>query len=100
MKSVTVLDRQTLIDIAAQELGDLERVYEIAQLNNLDLTADLITGSDIQVPDADTSKRNIIKLFADKANAPASAEDNNILEGGEENEGIDYWIIENDFIVQ
>jgi len=99
MKNTAILDRQTLIDITAQELGDLERVYEIAELNGLSLTDDLITGNAIMVPDADKSKINITRLFADKANAPASVDDNFISEN-ENNEGIGYWIIENDFIIQ
>lgn len=97
MKAVKILDGQTIIDIAAQELGDLERSYEIAQMNGMNLTDELTAGEMINVPDADISKRNIISLFADAANAPAS-------DSPESNtdrlEGIDYWIIENDFIVQ
>lgn len=97
MKAVKILDGQTIIDIAAQELGDLERSYEIAQMNGMNLTDELTAGEMIDVPDADISKRNIISLFADEANAPASdtpESSTGILEG------IDYWIIENDFIVQ
>lgn len=98
MKVVKILLGQTISDIAVQELGDAERSMEIADLNGLSLSDDLTGIDTLLVPDYDTSKVNIVNLFSDPANAPASAD----VSGGVDSqlEGIDYWILENDFIVQ
>ncbi len=98
MKSVKVLDGQTLVDIAVQELGDAERVMEIAEANEMKVTDDLVSGSEIMVPDFDRTKRSIVNLFSDDANKPASALTVDETEGV--GEGIGFWIIENDFVVQ
>ncbi len=98
MKVVKILLGQTISDIAVQELGDAERSMEVAGLNGLSVTDDLSTMSTLLVPDYDTSKINTVQLFSDIANAPASAD----VSGGfaAPLEGIDYWILENDFIIQ
>jgi hypothetical protein len=98
MKVVKVLYGQTISDIAVQELGDAERSMELAALNGMSVTDDLSATSTLLVPDYDTTKRNIVQLFSDQANAPASADvsgDNTALL-----EGIGYWYLENDFVVQ
>lgn len=96
MATVKILEGQTLFDIAVQELGDAERVMEIATFNDISITEDLLPGSFIQVPAYDLTKRGIVNLFSRMCIKPAS--------GGitvtEKNEGIDYWEIEKDFIVQ
>ena len=98
MKSVKVLDGQTLVDIAIQELGDGERVIELATLNEMNVTDDLVSGEYVEVPDYDKSKRSMVNLFADDANKPASGivTDNGVLLP----QGIGYWRIENNFKVQ
>lgn len=75
MKIVTVLNNQTLIDITMQELGDVERLFELAVLNGVSITGDLQAGSTIVVPDFDLSKRNTVRIFSDKSLAPASEDD-------------------------
>jgi hypothetical protein len=97
MKTVKVQAGQTLIDIAIQELGDGSRVAEIAVLNDLNITEDLLGGTILKMPDADISKRSLVNLFRDKSNAPASwitADEEVRLEG------IGYWYIDNDFVVK
>ena len=98
MVTVKILDGQTISDIAVQALGDAERSMEVAYLNGMSLTDDLIAGSFINVPDFDLSEKNVVQLFSDPANAPASDDS----AGGVDEilEGIGYWYLENDFIVQ
>lgn len=97
MKVVKILLGQTICDLAVQELGDAERSMEIADLNGLSLTDDLAALNTLLVPDYDSAKVNIVSLFSDLANAPACAD----VSGGVNSipEGIDYWILENDFII-
>lgn len=97
-KVVKILDGQTMIDIAMQELGDASFAVDIAVLNDKKITDDLVSGSEITVPDFDKSYRSLINLFADDANKPASgltAEEQAEREGG-----IGFWFLENDFVVQ
>jgi hypothetical protein len=100
MKEVKILDRQTFIDVAAQELGDPSRALEIADLNERNVTDELEAGEVIIVPDYDLDKRSLVNLFSDDANKPASAWTTQEKEDAGEGEGIGFWIIENDFVVQ
>ena len=47
--NIQVHDRQTLLDVAIQHLGDATGALELAVLNNLSLTAELQAGQVLQV---------------------------------------------------
>ena len=94
MKNVEVQYGQTIIDICIQELGDASRVFEVAELNNMGITSDLIAGTLITVPDYAPEKSSIVKLFSNPALKPASIQTEN-----EDEEGIEFWAIEDDFEV-
>jgi hypothetical protein len=96
VKTVKILAGQTMADIAVQELGDVSRVFEISELNDKPITEELMPGSYLTLPVAATDKRYLTQLFSDPANKPASACD---AEAGAL-EGIDYWALEIDFVVQ
>lgn len=97
MNEVKVLKDQTLVDIAIQELGDVTRVMEIATLNEMNLTDTLQAGQMLSVPDFDITKRNEVAYFRNTAFRPASG----ITEEDESvGEGIGFWYIETDFVVQ
>lgn len=98
MRKVKILYGQTLLDIAIQELGDLERVFEIAVDNNISISDELDEVPVLNVGDYDKDKRYLVQLFSTPANKPASAD-----KAGDVNarlEGIDYWTLGLDFIVQ
>lgn len=99
MKNVITIENQQLIDIALQELGDVERVFELALLNGIGVTNLLTAGTVIKVPDYDKRKSGIVQVFSDESRAPASAsgdeqEANTIPPGG-----IGYMQIGNTFRV-
>lgn len=94
--TIKVLYQQTITDIAVQELGDAERAVEIAALNGLSLTTLLQAGQTLEVPDFDISKTDVVQLFSNKALAPASRDEAE----SNQDEGIDFWALEVDFIVQ
>ena len=96
MKAITILDNQELIDIAMQELGDVERVFELCLLNNLSLTAVLNADDIILVPDFDQDKKRIVTQFSHKSLAPASGDDMVLLV---ESGGIGFMQIGNNFKV-
>ncbi|THU36919.1 hypothetical protein FAM09_18320 [Niastella caeni] len=100
MTKVTVSYGQTWLDIAMQELGDIERAIELARLNGRSVTDALEAGEILNVPDFDTSKRSIVQLFRNSANKPASGEVLIAADGDTGgNEGIEFWALENDFVV-
>lgn len=47
---VTVRDGQTLADIAIQEYGSLEALPELARVNGLSVSQDIVTGRVLQLP--------------------------------------------------
>ena len=98
MQIIKVGEGQTLIDIAMQYCGDALRVFDVADLNGLQITDDLEPGSELKVPDAAIEKRAVVIEFSRLSLFPASIED--IDPGDEQLEGIDYWAIDDDFIVQ
>lgn len=90
MSSVTVKPGQTLADVAVQHLGSEEGVYELAQLNELSLTAVLTAGQQLELPPV-VDKRAKAILSGGK-HEPAAGEE-------ESPGGIGVWIIEKDFVV-
>jgi hypothetical protein len=47
---LTVLDRQSIFDIAIQELGGVEAAFALALENDLSLTDELTTGQPLRIP--------------------------------------------------
>lgn len=95
---IIVLPNQSLFDISVQHTGNVENSFIIALSNNLTVTDHLQVGSKITIPaSVDTNKR-IYTNYVINNNQPASARisDLNI----KPLEGIGYWEIDNDFIVQ
>lgn len=50
MKTVIVKSGQTLMDIALQEKGSIEAIEEIAALNGLSITEELLAGTTLEIP--------------------------------------------------
>jgi hypothetical protein len=98
MPSTKVSEGQTLLDIALQATGDLTRVFEIAGLNGIDITTDLTIGSTLVVPEPLIDKTYLVDLFTPVYRKPKSA-DNDIGQT-KGREGIGFWIIGDDFVVQ
>ena len=51
MRTVVVAAEQTLADIAIQEFGSLEAVYDIAEMNDIPIAARLQDGALLKLPD-------------------------------------------------
>jgi len=85
-----VLPGQTLADIAVQYLGSEEAVFELASLNNLNVTTILTPGQILKLPSALAPK--VSKFMAAGGYKPASGVDDELG-------GISVWAINVDFIV-
>jgi len=92
-RSITVQPGQTLPDIAVQYCGSLSAFPEVASLNGLALTASISAGQTLLIPAVATDKR-VQLYFAQGGYVPASIGVKAV------EEGVSYWGIEYDFIVQ
>lgn len=93
-----VVVKQSLLDIAIQCCGSVEAVFDIAVLNDLSITDELIVGQTIQCNKI--TDVNIANYYRNRNLKPAtglSFDDKITLTT---NEGISYWAINDDFIVQ
>ena len=92
MKTIQVLSGQTLVDIAMQELGDASRLFELAELNGLLPSDNIVAGQSILVPDLEVNKAKTVNLL--QVNQPATY---SYSEEVVPLEGVDYWGIGFDF---
>lgn len=96
MQSITVGNRQTLLDLAMQHAGNAEAAFAMCVQNDVPITNEYTAGTILPAPDV--LNKDVATLYRTEKSKPASIIE---LSGSGSNlEGIDYWIIEDDFIVQ
>ena len=97
---ITALYNQSLLDIAVRHCGTIEAVATIAILNNISITDELVPGQLIEIPSTDYGSQEVINYMVNNKINPATAltDEHKVLI--EENSGIGFWILENNFIVQ
>ena len=87
-----VLKGQSLLDIAIQETGSIENIFEIAYHNGLSITDELAVGYEVDIPaDIDKSMKTV-NYFSNLELKPAS-------EPEPKKGGIGYMAVRIDFIV-
>lgn len=97
MANYKVSDNQSLFDIAIQELGSVSSVFELADLNDLSITDYLTPGDELKLPAIKNSDlQDYFRAYNIKPATDATVSDMDALR----DEGIDYWAIEVDFVVQ
>lgn len=97
--TTTASSRQSLLDIAIEHCGQFEAAFDIAVKNGLNLTDDLTAGQEIEL--VEPTDKSVAAFFAVQENKPATAvTQNEIIDILDISEGIDFWGIEFDFIVQ
>lgn len=94
----TVYHNQSLLDIAIQHNGSLNNIFATCLQNGISITDALIVGSEIEV-DTDEIDAEIVSYYTSKEIIPALGNEVNTASLITPS-GIDYWAIENDFIVQ
>lgn len=97
--SVTVSSCQSLFDLAVQYTGTAQTALEWAMLNGISLTEDLQVGQQLTPPDV-TDQQVVLTFQVGKLIPASSITQSQILEVLDQQEGIDFWGIEYDFIVQ
>ncbi|MDR0604592.1 MAG: hypothetical protein LBG80_09850 [Bacteroidales bacterium] len=71
MRTITVQERQTILDIALQYCGDVQSVFEIIELNDFSITEELKTGQAVVV--TDTYNKKITEFYSTNSIKPATA---------------------------
>lgn len=101
MAKVTVLENQSLFDLSLQTLGSVEAVFHLAEKNNLSLTDYLPAGTVLNYDEnAVTDKKTVAAYQRDNVKPATYFGENDlatVLLGGE---GIDFWRIEFEFVIQ
>ncbi len=91
---VTVLDRQSIFDMAVQSSGSAEAAFEVAILNNLSITDDLEAGQELIL--LQIVNKEIATYYANRQLKPATGITESEIQPG----GIDFMGIEIDFIIR
>lgn len=87
-------NRQTLIDVAVQNCGSADALIQLAFINGVGITDDVLPGTSLTLPDMIDA--GVVKKLKPFGNVPVSGIELNPPAP----EGIGYWYIEQDFIVQ
>ncbi len=87
---IKILPRQSLFDIAVQECRSTEAAIDIALRNGLSITDRLQVGDLLKI---DRAKKSVIIIN------PATEIDDIDYASTIANEGIEFWAIEEDFII-
>jgi LysM repeat protein len=107
---ITVLNNQSLYDIAVRYLGTVDAAYDLAEENNLKIDQDLFAGQILKLPKKDYGFKEVVKYFDENNIQPATAASTGTgidymtigvdFMVSPDQEGINIWAIEDDFIVQ
>lgn len=101
MRTITVSEGQSLLDIAVEHCGDVEKAYDIAEMNSIELTEELQPGTSLKVPNVEVDRKATTEMFTAKGLKPATKDNGGLIELPPlDEEGIDFWAIEDDFEVQ
>jgi len=98
MQTITVREGQCFLDLAMQHAGDASAAVQMAFANLLPVTQIFTAGTLLQKPAV--VDENIVTVFKTEKAIPASSTGAFYGGGGGSGEGIGWWIIGNDFIVQ
>lgn len=94
---IIVRNNQTILDIAIQETGAIEAVIDLMKTNGIPVTEDLETGGQLSLTLTDDQMTDLRQFFKGNNIRPATGAtitDNPALEG------IGYWLVYKNFIVQ
>ena len=86
-----VKDNQSTLDLSIQTAGSIEAVFDLAITNNISITDQIVPGQEITVPQV--VDKNIYEYYRIHELTPATTLPVT------QNEGIEFWRIERDFIV-
>ena len=97
MNKAVVQQGQSILDVALQQCGSIEAIFEMAALNSISVTDDLLAGNSLVMPEAKDGK--VVSYYSINRVTPATAVTANDLMHTIADEGIEFWAIGGEFIV-
>ena len=88
---------QRWIDICLQCTGEEEALFELAMANGVGITDPLTAGTTFVTIEGDISKSALASLLSGRP--PASAWPDTATSPGQVDEGLEFWALEDDFII-
>ncbi|WP_134151023.1 hypothetical protein [Flavobacterium sp. 270] len=99
MGAIKPQDNQNILDISLQEYGSIEKVFDLLEDNDkFNITEDISVYQDLKIG-REAFKKDIVEYYNSRNLKPATAlteEEEYLLDTFS---GIDYMIIEDDFII-
>lgn len=95
--NIKASERQSIVDLAVQELGSTEAAFLFALENDLPLSDDTVPGQEFSL--SDVKEKTLVNYYSQKNVKPATGLSDTEDNTSQENEGVGYWYIGNDFIV-
>lgn len=99
METIKPQENQNIFDLSLQEYGSIEKVFDILEDNEkFNLTDDISVYTDLKIG-REAFKKDIVEYYNSRNLKPATAisdEEQYLLDNFS---GIDYMIIEDDFII-
>lgn len=96
MKKTIVRNNQTILDVCIEQTGSLESIFELALLNNISITEALENGQELNT-ELPVKELEIVQHYKSNDISPATG---STLYQISLLEGINYWMVQGDFIVQ
>lgn len=97
---ITILHNQSLLDLAIQHTGTAENAFDLALANNRSLTDDLQAGESLGLTTHGIQpNKDILNYYQSKKLQPATGINYQSSTINDKPRGIDYWVIQMDFIV-
>lgn len=94
---ITILQNQSLADVALQYTGDVNNCFEIAAFNNLSIAGKIPPGTKIEIPKSLQRNEELVTFF--HGIRPASVVNEELIKI-KPLSGVNYWVIEETFEVQ
>ncbi len=99
---IQVLNNQTLIDIAIRYCGTIEALFDLALINEISVTGDLVPGQILKISSVDYGFQEVVNYFDSIEKEPATGLNEEstsdiVLEPAI---GIGFMVIENNFTIR
>lgn len=95
MPNVKIRHRETLLDVAVLQAGNISGVFELALLNNVSITKDFASGEELMT--GAIVNQDVVTELKSRNAKPARGIS---IVPGQQNEGIGFWKVFVDFVVQ
>ncbi len=96
IREYKVYENQSWVDVSNYLYGTPQYAYELAEQNQSAITEDIMAGSVIKYNTQNETNKLVLSSYVSNGSIPATA----ITAAVEQPEGISYWAIGVDFIVQ